>query len=418
MLNQIRLFILVFFISIISASGTPNLIGIGSLKSMQTVQVIEYSIMPNFRYGVSLYNPATWHNLKFTQLSMKYNGIKNSGSVMNIGSGLSKSILIIPFKKNSAIGFSLEPYSDQNISLRDSLTEAIFIFEDTLNLERDYIREGGLISLQTGYGYKLNDKISGGANLSFVFGSTRASEQLKIDQVSTIEKHRYNYSGVLFQGFTNFYFSPNLAVFLSIKMPVKSLETIYQRYHLFEDLNGNGFHDNFGDFPSPIDISAPKKEYLDEVIHSPSEIIIGLDRKLFNRTRFHSQFSKYSDKGVIQNTYNKVANKMIKSSTNLSLGLIRFSNDLSTSFYDRFIFKMGFDYKNSIITPKIPIREFGYALGISFKFKSLNNQIDFSYSGGFRSYDDNYKSESFQQLQVGLTIADLWFVKRRQRRNE
>ena len=84
----------------------------------------------------------------------------------------------------------------------------------------------------------------------------------------------------------------------------------------------------------------------------------------------------------------------------------------------KYIFRLGLDYRNANISNGILMTEFGYSLGISYKFKALSNQIDFIYFGGGRSYESNFNEETFQQLQVGVTIADLWFVKRRQRRNE
>ena len=419
MFNQIKTASFLFlFIQQVSSQGIQNSFNIGSLKHMNGSQALEHGILPNFRYDISLRNPATWPKLKFTQLSLNYKGFENSSEEDNIISGLSIGKIIVPFKNNSAIGISLEPYSDQNIIFNDSLVLTEIIFGDSLQTSREYIREGGLFSFQTGFGRIINNKISVGFNLNYIFGSSRDSEKFVVDQISTIEKYRYNYSGVLFQGFTNYYPNKNTGIFFSFKSPFRDLKTIFQRYHLFEDINGNGYHDNYGDFPNLIDVRLPSQIDLKQVVHKPKEFIFGVERKLFNMASLNAQISGYEDAGELNKNYDNENNRMINSSKSLSIGLMKFSNQLSSSFYDKFIIRLGLDYREAIISSEIPVTEFRYSLGISYKFKSLSNQIDFNYSGGNRLYEKNYDNETFQQLQVGITIADLWFVKRRQRRNE
>ena len=52
-------------------------------------------------------------------------------------------------------------------------------------------------------------------------------------------------------------------------------------------------------------------------------------------------------------------------------------------------------------------------------FKAVGNQIDLSYYYGIRSHPLSFVGdlgeERIQELQVGVTLADLWFVRRRQR---
>ena len=66
-----------------------------------------------------------------------------------------------------------------------------------------------------------------------------------------------------------------------------------------------------------------------------------------------------------------------------------------------------------------PITEFGGAIGFGYKFKAVGNQVDISYYYGIRHHPltlrHDFGDERVQQLQVGISLADLWFVKRRQR---
>jgi hypothetical protein len=45
----------------------------------------------------------------------------------------------------------------------------------------------------------------------------------------------------------------------------------------------------------------------------------------------------------------------------------------------------------------------------------MGNQIDFNYYYGLRDYKMLKKIEYFQQFQLSTSLADLWFVKRRQK---
>ena len=67
------------------------------------------------------------------------------------------------------------------------------------------------------------------------------------------------------------------------------------------------------------------------------------------------------------------------------------------------------------IDNKNDITQFGYTIGFGYKFKAVGNQIDFTYFSGSRDYPNKYNYETLQEFQIGLSIADIWFIKRRQR---
>jgi len=84
--------------------------------------------------------------------------------------------------------------------------------------------------------------------------------------------------------------------------------------------------------------------------------------------------------------------------------------------YDKLSFKFGLTYYNHILNDQTSsITEVGGSLGLGFKFKPVGNQIDINYYLGFREYPDIADAELVQQVQVGISLADLWFVKRRQK---
>ena len=71
--------------------------------------------------------------------------------------------------------------------------------------------------------------------------------------------------------------------------------------------------------------------------------------------------------------------------------------------------------KQIIINNESDIIEIGFSLSIGYKFKPVGNQIDISYYLANREYSDMNGKELVQQIQLGIGLADIWFVKRRQK---
>ena len=60
------------------------------------------------------------------------------------------------------------------------------------------------------------------------------------------------------------------------------------------------------------------------------------------------------------------------------------------------------------------INEVGLGLGIGFNFGITANQIDFGYQFINRSGIHLIDNEKIQNFTIGISIGDLWFVKRRE----
>ena len=60
------------------------------------------------------------------------------------------------------------------------------------------------------------------------------------------------------------------------------------------------------------------------------------------------------------------------------------------------------------------VNEIGLAIGFGVRFGLTNNQLDLGYN--FIQRDNIYKVgvENIQAFNVGISIGDLWFVKRRE----
>ncbi|MGY8788153.1 MAG: hypothetical protein ACKVH5_07660, partial [Fidelibacterota bacterium] len=126
--------------------------------------------------------------------------------------------------------------------------------------------------------------------------------------------------------------------------------------------------------------------------------------------------SSCEEKANLANQITIPANDWIKKSQDFTFSIGRNPNNLSSDWKDKFSVKTGLVYKfHKLSQSNIKITEIGGALGLGFKFKAVGNQFDVNYYLGKRDYSEKYSTEYVQQLQFGVSLADQWFVKRRQK---
>ena len=121
--NSIQVYL---FLSLLFSQGTLNSFGIGNHQKWSSPSqggIGSIGLVPSFQNEVSLSNPATWSNLKFTHLSVSYNGLESKiNKASNSFSNLQSAQLIIPIKQKYSLGIELHPYAYQQVILTDSLS--------------------------------------------------------------------------------------------------------------------------------------------------------------------------------------------------------------------------------------------------------------------------------------------------------
>jgi hypothetical protein len=415
---------LIFCLSLLVGQGTMNGFGLGHFYENQGITSAGNglnSLVPGFQSDVSLSNPSTWHHLKFTHLSLSYSGDENTISdlpLLNRYSGLSYASWIVPIKSKGSFGLALVPYADQRITLTDTDTTSFIAFEDTLSLLKSFDRSGGIMAFKVGTSYLFRENLSVGLSVDMLFGSSRQNESIFFDGSSIIQTSRTRYSGVLAEVFISLAVQEKINLFASVKQTLRGLDGIYTEKHLFDDANGNGYHDygNPLDFPLPDSVSA-KNEIRLPGIHKPEQFSFGIQSKLNKQTSISFELSSVKDKGTISDYLTLPLDDWIDHSNDFKLSLVRFPNDISLDLLDKISFRTGLMFKSHTLALSNEIvSEVGGSLGFGFKFKAVGNQVDLNYYIGNRKYSDGtFKREIIQQMQVGVSLGDLWFVKRRQK---
>jgi hypothetical protein len=415
---------LIFCLSLLVGQGTMNGFGLGHFYENQGITSAGNglnSLVPGFQSDVSLSNPSTWHHLKYTHLSLSYSGDENTISdlpLLNRYSGLSYASWIVPIKSKGSLGLALVPYADQRITLTDTDTTSFIAFDDTLSLLKSFDRSGGIMAFKVGTSYLFRENLSVGLSVDMLFGSSRQNESIFFDGSSIIQTSRTRYSGVLAEVFISLAVQEKINLFASVKQTLRGLDGIYTEKHLFDDANGNGYHDygNPLDFPLPDSVSA-KNEIRLPGIHKPEQFSFGIQSKLNKQTSISFELSSVKDKGTISDYLTLPLDDWIDHSNDFKLSLVRFPNDISLDLLDKISFRTGLMFKSHTLALSNEIvSEVGGSLGFGFKFKAVGNQVDLNYYIGNRKYSDGtFKREIIQQMQVGVSLGDLWFVKRRQK---
>ena len=432
-----RLHIIVFFISICFSQGPTNGYGIGSLQQWSSASAggnSSLGMTPSYRSHISLSNPTTWSNLKFTFLSIGYNGfestIKNNSK--NGYSNLQSAQLIIPIKQKHALGIELHPYSYQKVDLLDSLNSELIIFGDSVSMAKEYKQAGGIMAFNLSAASLILPKTSIGVTFQLLFGSSRQSNNLNIDEIPYTLSSRLNFSGINALLFAEHKFN-EINLYFKSKLSIKPLEALSTKLYPYFDENKNGYHDlvydylNPGyDFPEPNDVPSPSTKRLTD-IHKPSSFGVGVSRIFLDRLQLSLELERNKDNSSFENEMPNSFNNRIINSDHFSLGLVWFPNEKSFQMFDNFTFRSGFSVNSYTLDEfnnvslmrsddKNNISEIGFSLGFGYKFKTVGNQIDFTYHSSLKDHSNSYIGEElFRGFQIGISIADIWFIKRRQR---
>ena len=422
MLNHKVIFISLFCMVSLFSQGRINSFGLGHFYNNQgnlSSQNTLVTLAPSFKRNVALQNPSTWHNLNYSILSLSYSGNQNSQihkNLINGYSGLSNSLFIIPYKNIGSIGIEISPYLNQLVSLQDSTNIDYYAFDDTLSYIKGIDRSGGITNFKIGSSIKIKKILSLGLSLNYLFGSSRQNNLINFGGSSIIKTSRFIHNATLLNMFIHKNIRNKFDFFLMFKHTLKPLSIKIQSKPLFDDVNGNTFYDDF-DFPYFGDYKSDTV-YVSNT-YKPSGFGLGLNYLFTNTLSTSIEYKNDQNNFSLNNNLLSQLvpiKDMINSSEKVSMSLIKFPKINNPNFIELLTSRIGFRYiKHSMELDNSLVKEYGASIGLGFKFKSVENQVDLNYYIGSRDYTGYNEKELAQQFQVGISLADLWFVRRRQK---
>tara|TARA_B100001093_G_scaffold447263_1_gene452084 strand:+ start:4070 stop:5314 length:1245 start_codon:yes stop_codon:yes gene_type:complete len=410
-----RKILILLFLSYAVPQNSMSGYGFGSSVDNSEASSVGVSneLMPSFKTNVSISNPSTWHNLLFSYLNTSVD-VQNANFQSNSSTNfsLSSAKLIIPWKQKMAFGVSFKPFLSREVAINDTTMSAFTFNEEDVLYTRMNSSSGGPSQGQLSFGYKLNEVDSVGANLNIIFGSSRYTRNLIIDNEDHLLQSRDYFSGSMIDLFfsTNRINIKDNPIFLSaaLSFPLKGIDIENDSYQAFIDLNDNNYHDT-NDFPNVGQALLPLNQQFKNEIKVTS-FTVGADYEFNPRKHIQAEMLLWKDNGE-HNLNSSIYEGFIESKNKFSISYVKFAQPFSR---DRYNFKGSLFFQNYGVKNVENINEVGLGLGVGFNFGITGNQIDFGYKLAKRDGLFLVGDETLHSFNVGISIGDLWFVKRRE----
>ena len=436
LLNKyIKIFILIASLSY--GQDVYSAYGVGELTFAPNAAVVgigSSGLMPSFQENISLSNPSTWLGIPFAYISVSYGGtqIKDRNyDYNNMLSGLNQFQFILPIKGLFAVGIGFQPYSSQLYSLSSNNIYEKFIEGDTLTINKAINGSGGISGLIFSLGAKITEKEQLGLKIEYLFGSNRRQTVFNIKEdehdLDYIYNQRNIYNGTLIDGyFSSKRFSfGSRKLFLSgmVKTVLHPLRINHFSFQPFEDSNGNGYYD-IADYPRPVGVDSIPPAAIDTVLSnqiSPFEYAFGFDLELTEMIHAQGEISLWSDLNDRKINLTSALNQRILSYQHFNIGIIRFARSLPRVWHESLHFRGGIIYRSYELENQLfangqsenyNINDIGLSVGFGIKFGVTKNQIDLGLNLINRS-DSHNSDKLITNFNIGISIGDLWFVKRR-----
>ncbi|MDC0234807.1 hypothetical protein OAK09_00475 [Candidatus Marinimicrobia bacterium] len=413
-----RTIISLLLLGVLNAQSVFNAYGLGLSKSSHhtaSAGTGSIGLVPTFHPGVSFDNPATWPGLQFTYVSGSYSNrsIEIGSQVSsNYGNGFDKIQFVIPIQNRFAIGLSLKPVNDHNAYFKTDSTRMNFHGRD-LTFNKEFRSGGGILAGSFGFAVPMNDRMGLGLSFDKLFGSSRDEESLILNSVHyrlfNIKTFRGSVFNINYAG--KFYETKNVMVtgYARISKTGGPVYGTQYQFDLFEDINDNYSFDT-DDYPAKIDVDTIKLSN----IYAPSSFSIGLNAEFNNNLNIFGEFQLWNDQAT-NGIYTSIYKDRVGSKSHVGGGLVKFGKMGARSWQDRITMRFGI-FKESYLLQNSgkKINENGITVGFGFKFAATGNQLDVAYRKGTRFMTNDYK-ESIQEFTIGLSLGDIWFLRRREK---
>ena len=414
--------ILSFIISISSAfsqtdTGSPyslnelgeiNFLGNVSNLSMGGVDAAIDSIEFNIN------NPSSLAKLKTTNYLIgtfyKSTGISNNVSTDNINTANINYIAIGVPTKRFGFGFGVLPYSSVGFNLQ---TTEDYNTSNSIN-SRLFGAEGNINRAFVSIGIPFLKYFSLGATANYNFGKFNYE---KFNLIENVNYGIFSNSSSEITGFT-YNFSSNLSI------PLKNDFTLNIVYSFFPEGELNSFNikslytsntsaitlESLGDFVD-VDLNSRGLENTNLPVPKKSIYSLGLEKKNSWFIGFQYETKLSSN---FENVFLDIQNVSYRDANSFSVGgyLIPDSSSL-ISYWKRVKYRFGIkNEKKSIIVNNLPVNQFSLNLGLGLPIAGLS-KANLGLEIGRVGNDENIVKESYFALRLGLSLNDVWFIKRK-----
>ncbi|MGB2153230.1 MAG: hypothetical protein ACPH57_05430 [Flavobacteriaceae bacterium] len=359
----------------------------------------------------NLNNPASFGDLKLVTYGMglNYKETKLSSTAVEervTSASLDYLVVAIPTKRFT-FGFGILPATSVGYRLQ-SVVQGDDI-NDVINRNEGY---GGLNQTFFTLGFKLFKFLNFGVSANYNFG--------KITNESSRQEENIDY-GTFFTkssslvGF-NYRFSTQLTIPLNDKLNLNAM-AYYVPDNTLTSSNESVFFtqsistQSLGDFE---DVDLAQDGLLETKISMGNQFSFGLgftkDKKWFVGAQYSLRNS-----ADYTNEFIKLDNIAYANATRFSVGGFYLPDYSSiTSYWKRIVYRAGFRLTNNgILFNNQPLKETGISFGVSLPMAGYSNAnigVEFGKRG---SQQNDLIEENYWNLIIGLSLNDIWFIKRK-----
>lgn len=399
-------------------SSPYSFYGIGDVRFKGTIEntsMAGMSVIPDSIH-MNIVNPAMYSSLKLTTYAI---GGTFSVNKLNTDSQSEKAqrtaldylAIGIPINK-LGIGFGLIPYSSVGYNIKNSTTDVNSIRTDSYDKG-----DGGVNKVFLGFGYQLTKDLSFGADVQYNFGEINTQNiSIRNDsngvpiQYATKELNKSIASGVNFNAGLAYKTKINnkLSFFSSAtyspeaKLNLGNSRTI----SLVQAISGVVA----GVVGDPVDVSVPSTK-----LKLPSKVTFGIGVGDVKKWSVGTELT-FQNSSNFGNRFSDISNVNYQNATKFTFGGYYIPNYKSFSkYFSRVVYRGGFRYENTgLVINDTPIKDGALTLGLGLPLKGAFSNLNIGLELGKRGTKSaGLVSEQYMNFNVGLSLNDRWFVKRK-----
>lgn len=397
--------------------------GIGELQSKGTIENQMMGGIGMFADSIhiNLKNPAAlskmgWQlgedfgNTTYTVgISHKRLSLKNTTeSQSNKVTNLDYLSMAMSIKKGWGIGFGIMPYSSVGYNLIAESTN------DNGSLVRSqYVGEGGLNKVYFSTGFEFAKNLSLGVTANFNFGTLENDRIQNVENVQfgTIDRRSSKIEGMDFNYALNYTptFNNKYSLFASVRVNTQANLTSKNTKQVGSFATSSGQNIEVVN----VDLDAVNLRHTQLKIPTTTTLGLGFgqDRKWFLGAEY-----SFQGLGSFSNDFIEVDNFMYEDASSFALGGFFIPNASAFSGYlEKITYRAGLRMdRTGMVINNEEINNFGITFGLGLPMRGSFSNLNLGFEIGKRGTTKaNLIEEDYFKVNVGLSLNDIWFTKKR-----
>ncbi|RDY59377.1 hypothetical protein [Flagellimonas nanhaiensis] len=389
--------------------------GVGDLRNNGTVdnQMMGGISMYADSIHINLSNPAAYSKLKLTAytagISHSEFRLKDFTEEQNVSvTNLDYLAIGFPVAKNVGVGFGLMPYSSVGYNLANETTNG-----DGATVTNVFNGDGGLNRVYLSLGFEPIQNLSFGATVSYNFGTLEYERLQSVEDVQfgTLDRRESRINGL------DFNYAVNYNPTIKDKYTLYTSVLINTQANLVSENSERlgSFSLVTGDDIEVIDVDLDAVNLRNTELKIPTKTTLGLgfgeNKKWFVGGEY--SFQQFSD---FKNDFLGLENVIYNDASTMAFGgyFIPDYQSLS-SYFNRITYRAGLRYDvTGLEVNNKEINNFGITFGFGLPLGNSFSNLNLGFEVGRRGTTDaNLIEESYFKFNVGLSLNDRWFVKRK-----